>query len=119
MKDNLKLCYVDPPWAYFTSQDLDKQWGDDWNDAPYEHNAEEPYTGEGWEIVKVAYNCDLRTPAHNYLNSPFSVEQINAQQVPWLWTWDNAVTIHAGASLDGFVKAIKAIGGDVYTKGAQ
>ena len=37
------LCYVDEPWAYFTTQDLDKQWGDDWNDAPYEHNAGTPY----------------------------------------------------------------------------
>lgn len=37
------LCYVKEPWAYFTTQPLDKQWGDDWNDAPYEHNAEEPY----------------------------------------------------------------------------
>lgn len=37
------LCYVDGPWAYFTTQPLAKQWGDDWNDAPYEHNAGEPY----------------------------------------------------------------------------
>jgi len=39
-----RLCYVDLPWVYFTTQDLDKQWGDDWDDAPYEHNAEEPYS---------------------------------------------------------------------------
>ena len=37
------LCYVDGCWAYFTTQRLDHQWGDDWNDAPYEHNAGPPY----------------------------------------------------------------------------
>ena len=41
------LCYVKGPWAYFTTQPLKKQWGDDWDDAPYEHNAGEPY-GPGY-----------------------------------------------------------------------
>ena len=27
---------------YFTS-DLENQWGDDWDDSPYEHNAGPPY----------------------------------------------------------------------------
>lgn len=40
---NYVLCYVDGPWAYFTTQPLEDQWGDDWDDAPYEHNAGEPY----------------------------------------------------------------------------
>lgn len=38
-----KLCYVHDNWAYFTTQKIENQWGDDWDDAPYEHNAEEPY----------------------------------------------------------------------------
>jgi hypothetical protein len=37
------LCYIEGCWAYFTTQPLDKQWGDDWDDAPYEHNAGTPY----------------------------------------------------------------------------
>lgn len=36
-------CYVEGNRAWFTTQSLDKQWGDDWNDAPYEHNAGRPY----------------------------------------------------------------------------
>jgi hypothetical protein len=43
MKEALVLCYVDGPWAYFTTQPLREQWGDDWSDAPYEHNAGPPY----------------------------------------------------------------------------
>ena len=38
-----KLCYVDGNEAWFTS-DWKNQWGDDWNDRPYEHNAGSPYS---------------------------------------------------------------------------
>ena len=38
------LCYVAANVAYFTTQALADQWGDDWNDAPYEHNAGTPYS---------------------------------------------------------------------------
>ena len=37
------LCYIDGPWAYFTTRPVAEQWGDYWDDAPYEHNAGEPY----------------------------------------------------------------------------
>ena len=30
-------------YAYFTPIELSKQWGDDFDDAPYEYNAGEPY----------------------------------------------------------------------------
>jgi hypothetical protein len=29
-------------WAYFTTRPLSEQWGDDWGDVPYEHNASPP-----------------------------------------------------------------------------
>ena len=32
-KELYKLCYIENSFAYFTTQDLDKQWGDDWDDA--------------------------------------------------------------------------------------
>lgn len=47
MKPEFGLCYVKGCFAYFTSQPVEEQWGDDWNDAPYEHNAGEPY-GPCW-----------------------------------------------------------------------
>jgi hypothetical protein len=37
------LCYATATWAFFTTRSLKEQWGDDWNDAPYEHNAGDPY----------------------------------------------------------------------------
>lgn len=41
--DNYVLCFVKGNRAYFTRKDLDEQWGDDWDDRPYEYNAGEPY----------------------------------------------------------------------------
>lgn len=105
---NYKLCYIRDNFAYFTTQDLDKQTGDDWDDAPYEHNAGEPYppmlfnyvdgrkekdprdwNEDGtpkWEIYKVAYDyCGAETPAEIAgSNSRYSVDMINAKLIPWL-----------------------------------
>ena len=48
--DEYKLCYVDGNKAWFTNN-FEKQWGDDWNDRPYEHNAGLPY--DHWsELIK-------------------------------------------------------------------
>ena len=121
-EDYLKLCYIDEPWAYFTTQALDQQWGDDWDDAPYEHNAGEPYDSEfdkgDWQIIKVAYDGDLLTPNWNRLNSPYSVLDININQVvPWLQSWKpKEVKIYAGASLHEFIEKVNSVGGCVYLK---
>jgi hypothetical protein len=117
-EERFKLCYVDLPWCYFTTQELGKQWGDDWNDAPYEHNAGPPYTGDGWEIRKVAIDAELSTPRDGYTNSPFSVEQINGGAIAWLyapsWADNPNINIHAGTTLPEFRKQIALAGGKVY-----
>jgi hypothetical protein len=122
-----RLCYVDAPWAYFTTQDRADQWGDDWDDAPYEHNAGAPYTygehnkKEGrapWHIIKIAYDGDFETPRCAHLNSPWSVEKINDGAVPWLksssWLGGDPIVIHAWATLDYFRAMIEKGGGSVY-----
>jgi hypothetical protein len=117
------LCYVNDPWAHFTTNLLDEQWGDDWNDVPYEHNAGNPYTPipgrdeEGaWQIVKVAFEGDFREPCDGHLNSPYSVKQINTGAVPWLRSWDDppAIQIWAGMPLSEFMRTVEAEGGTVY-----
>jgi hypothetical protein len=138
-----KLCYVDGHSAFFTSQDLKSQWGDDWEDAPYEHNAGEPYrpcwhredkqacdcdickrdwNEDGtpkWSIVVVMWYGPFETPCTNVTNSRYSVEGINAGLTPWLRTeqWKKPpVAIMAGASFDDFVELIYQAGGKVYTE---
>ncbi len=118
-----RLCYVDEQWAYFTTQDVTKQWGDDWNDAPYEHNAGTPYAyhdqtdKEPWEILKVAWDGPFRVPCDGQLNSRWTVEQINAGAAAWLTTetWaDKQVAIPAGTTLKEFKHLILEGEGKVY-----
>lgn len=116
-----KLCYISDGFAYFTTLPLEKQWGDDWNDAPYEHNAGCPYNWRGendslpeYSVKILAYSSDMTTPDEI---GRYSVEQINSGAIAWLSSpaWSEKYhSIHAGASVDEFTKTIHASGGTVY-----
>ena len=117
-----RLCFVRECWAFFTTQPLEMQWGDDWDDAPYEHNAGLPYlphAGESWEVIKVAWEGPFDTPAVMGNNCAYSVMHINDGRVPWLF--QDAYTdksdipaIYAGISLRDFIGVVEAAGGVVY-----
>lgn len=122
------LCYVEGNIAFFTTQQLDQQWGDDWNDAPYEHNAGTPYAfseydaKQGktpWQIYRVFFDAHLNTPADLAYsgNSRYSVLDINRYAAAWLvsesWV-ENRVIIQAGTSLGDFIGMIHKSGGIVY-----
>jgi hypothetical protein len=129
-----KLCFVRGSTAYFTTQELDTQTGDDWNDTPYEHNAGTPYeplrtlasewTADGhpkWEIYRVMFDAgSLQTPGDLYFNSPYSVKHINAGMVAWLAGTDAStgqpVVIHAGATIAEFKRKVKMAGGAIYIR---
>lgn len=76
-KQTFKLCYVHHNILYFTDS-FEKQWGDDWDDAPYEHNAGEPYEWEDdWtpeqnrkhghaHIRYIAYQSRRKTPVFRH-----------------------------------------------------
>jgi len=90
MNDQAQLCYVELPFVWFT-MNLCEQSGDDWNDVPFEYNAEPPSLrrGQDWEIFRVAifanpYNYELLTPDSGYYGGPWSVDDINAGATPWL-----------------------------------
>jgi hypothetical protein len=139
------LCYIDGSWAYFTTQSLSKQWGDDWDDAPYEHNAEIPYTPSffhysdergsvknprdwnedgtpRWEILKVAWEGNFCPPCEWAVagNSNWSVRNINKKCIPWLqraaWKKEPEIKIWAGTTLSKFKKLIRKGGGSVYVE---
>ena len=131
----LVLCYVSGSAAYFTTQPLEKQWGDDWDDAPYEHNAGSPYewrpkrwTKDGWvendeprwEITKVFYEgAWLETPDDTGgFNSRWSVQDINAGKTPWLIDryGKTGVRIMAGTPLSRFKEVIRAMDGVIYVE---
>lgn len=155
---NFKLCYVDyiseetydenynrisnPDYdiktsrfsAYFTPIDLADQWGDDWNDAPYEYNAEIPYDdfgGQEYTILELQFGYpDTEVDEEGYiftrdfeyyqpkdaarsLNSPWSVEDINLGAVPWIFAKSrigkNAVVFNAGINPIEFKNKIEQL----------
>lgn len=113
-----KLCYINDNFAYFTS-DFENQWGDDWNDIPYEHNAGSPYEKEGREIKIIAFMTDLETPEEIfYPNSELSVEGINSGLFPWLsgmsYELEEHVEIYGGATIEEFIDFIINSGGRVF-----
>lgn len=115
-----KLCFVKGDYAWFTTQDLSKQWGDDWDDAPYESNAGEPYNGagRGWDTLSVFFTGAFSRPHSRLLNSPWSVKQINNGAVAWLYTdpprGTPPINIFAGITLPRFIELVRQSGGEVY-----
>lgn len=121
------LCYIDKYcWAWFTTRQLDKQWGDDWNDAPWEHNAGDPYEFhehdkrngiEPWELVRVAFRVDYMVlPGAYELNSQYCVRDINRGGVSWLENWNGSAQIWAGTPLSEFKRLIRENGGEIYVR---
>jgi hypothetical protein len=107
-----RLCYVDENIMYF-SDNFEKQWGDDWNDKPYEHNAELPYGLEDDKPVRdgfghirlMAFESHwwIRRPCDGHVNSPYSVEDINKGAIAWLYS-DEAGGLMAGSTMDEAVE---------------
>lgn len=93
-KEVFKLCYVRSNILYFTDN-FAGQDGDDWDDAPYEHNAGTPYefiegrndNGHRGHLRYIAcLDLDAQEPCDYYVNSPYSVDSINKGAMPWLTT---------------------------------
>lgn len=131
MEEEYKLCYVEGQKAYFTSN-FEKQWGDDWNDRPYECNAGEPY--DDWsELIEdnedrhkrkyknhPIYIETLYFETHDWCESKpcekgrFSVEEINKGAIAWIIT--DKFCIQAGTTMKDFIKIIKENGGTIWKK---
>jgi hypothetical protein len=139
-KQTAKLCYISEhgPTAYFTTAKLwgasgeTIQWGDDWNDAPFEHNAGTPYACTAHDVdlghVWMLYSCLFASPLYRIdrylhdlngdLNSHISVADINQGKHPWLkGDPEDAryrhTEVKAGISFIEFAKIMEACGGAV------
>ena len=110
----MKLCYVEPETRlmFFTDKPIDKVWGDDWNDAPWEHNAGRPYEEFG-PFKLMVIDGELDIPGNGMTNSQYSVEQINAGAVAWLCSpnWvKHKMVIKAGDEFDEVLIRAKSSG---------
>lgn len=121
---DFQLCYIDENKAYFADVHSDRVWGDDWDDAPYEHNAGKPYAHEKGDldkpvkIISCMFDGPVETPAEKAgHNSSFSVEDINKWATPWLhpsWGAQMNDYLLAGARVEDFIEYMDKIGGTVY-----
>lgn len=114
-----RLCYVKDNFMWFTQTPIDKVWGDDWNDVPYEHNAGEPYKEFGPYTKIVFDEIELEMPGSYSYNSSYSIQAINNNKVAWLSTgeWcDNQVVILAGYRMDECIAMITKAGGKIYVE---
>lgn len=74
---------------YLGKDDLNDYGGDDWNDVPYEHNAEKVYDEYISGTIDVAFPFvyTIVEPAddwHYNFNSPFCKDDMKAEKVPCL-----------------------------------
>ena len=113
-----KLCYIKNNCAYFTSASPSEERGDDWDDCYYATQAGEPYPKEGVTITKAYYDhpeCGgLQTPEEINYQCPYTVDQINAGAVAWLY--GNGVSIGAGTTLRDFLRLVGQAGGFTYVE---
>lgn len=123
-KDDYRLCYVKDHVLYFTD-DFENCWGDDFDDAPYQWNAGEPYDWvDNWSAEQnrelkhthirymgyLPYACDIRE-ADSY--GEMSVENINQGAVPWLtlgWGDNDDSKLYAGATIEEAIEWLKKAG---------
>lgn len=61
-----------------------KQWGDDWNDAPYEHNAEEVYDEyvQGTRDIAFPFDDLVLEPCSGEWNSPWTKQDMIKRKIP-------------------------------------
>lgn len=132
MQDSFKLCYIHDNWAWFTTAPLEQQWGDDWDDSPYEHNAGNPYQWHErfltyeppipeYQLLKIPFTGPYLEPKSTpFFENSYSVYNINRKFVPWLYPdpWypghENMPLIWAGTTLIEFVRIITSNNGKLY-----
>lgn len=96
---------------YFTPIRLQDQWGDDWDDAPYDLNASDPYDThriDGERVEHTILVLQIWVKAEDWLMMPsdfsynsFAVSDINSGAVAWLYKPAegkscNGFSVHAG-----------------------
>ena len=69
---------------YLGADDCNDYWGDDWNDAPYEHNAETVYDRyvSGYCDVAFPFDSLVLEPCNGTSNSHFSKDDMKKRVCP-------------------------------------
>ena len=103
---------------YLGEDNCNDYWGDDWNDAPYEHNAGRVYPEyiQGYVEFGFPLKYSVCEACEGYLNSPFSKEDMKDREVQCLTISAEPETeiyfrIYFGDNIDEISKKITEFGG--------
>ncbi len=118
-----KLCLVQGDCAWFTTQELKSQWGDDWGESGYEIAAGPPhqYTKydkedslEPWQIARIKFSGSFLLPHDPPAPKSWSVKSVNEGLRPWLrGTGTQGTALMAGASVEEFCQFVLGEGGQI------
>ena len=118
---NWQLCLVKGNCAYFSKDKPSDVYGDDWNDAPYEHNAGEPY-GFKFPYFKVYFSAGLIDQTYMQTNSRYSVNDLNDRDCKHYWLRTDpcnvyinrfSIEIYTGILFSAFVRLVELVGGEI------
>ena len=107
-------CYGNVIRLYFGVDECEDYWGDDWDDAPYEHNAGRVYQEYIKGYVEYAFplKYDVCEACYRYFNSPFSKEDMKNRKVACLTiSTEPEIKIYFGDNIDKISKQIEELGG--------
>lgn len=99
---------------YYGEDDCNDYWGDDWDDAPYEHNAGEVYSKYIRGFVEFAFPLDFAIiePSDCYFNSPYSKEDMKNRKIPCITiSTEPEIKLYFGDNIDEISKQITEHGG--------
>ena len=101
---------------YLGENDCTDYWGDDWDDAPYEHNAGKVYSEYVKATADVAFplKCDVCEACEGYGNSPFSKEDMKNRKVPCItvkYKSRLSAEIHFEDDFESVLKSVTDCGG--------
>lgn len=104
-----RLCFANNGMLYFTEKKLENQWGDGWDDYPYQLSAGLPYEDDNNQIqciyVKPGPRCSIFLYPSGEKNKMYSVKDVNGGITPWVM-FDfygiprEIIKLYAGTSLD-------------------
>lgn len=99
-------------YVYFSDQPW-KVEGDDWDDAPWDCNAGEPYPRDNYDLEKIRFEIDSSldweiAPSVNESQTYYSINDIKFGKIPWLTIYKNGkeIKIDYGTRLYDFIKHI-------------
>ena len=101
---------------YYGENDCNDYWGDDWDDAPYEHNAGQVYQRyiQGYVEFTFPLKYSVCEACNGYFNSPFSKEDMKNRKIPCITISNangNKLNIYFEDDTDSTFKAITGFGG--------